>query len=434
MTRGRSAVSNGGVRRGKRGEGSGRWASVMTRATLLLLCWGLALGCETVELRPAPEAPAAEVEGEGVDEAAPPPPAGRVTALSVGPRSSCAIVDRAALWCWGSAGQALLGESPGPGPVRVAEGSELSAVSVAGDRVCYVAQGVPHCFGVVRGFGFPADTYYVEPVVAAAPQPVRGVDDVEALALGQSQSCFLAGGAVRCLGNDRSGAGRGARSGRLGRVMAEGVRSVAAGAMHTCVADAEGEVWCWGDAGAGQLPGTRVRSYTYERSALGGVTGVRQLAAAPTGALTCALGEEDAITCWGAAGDIQSREGMRVGEGPVALEGAGEPIARVAVGRLEVYAIAESGALHRYAVAGPRAERRARGLAPLRTELEGPERVETAPAVDVGVGLSHTCALGRDGHVRCWGLPIGGRLGAAREEEVSADEPVLVRFESEEDR
>ncbi len=409
-----------------------RWGDVGgfgRRRVALSLCALITLGCETVELRPEAVEPTDAEETEADSEAADALPDGEVTLLSVGPRSSCAVVGGAALWCWGSAGHGLLGESAGPGPVRVATGEALTALSVGDDRVCYVAAGLPHCFGVVRGFGAPDYGYYSEPTIARSPERVDGLESVEALSVARNQSCFVSGGVTRCLGVAQGGAGSDARSSRLSIAMSRDARSLATGAAHSCVATEAGTVSCWGVAGAGQLPGTRVRGFTVASRELDGLSGIRQVASSPTGALTCALGAEDAVTCWGTAGDFLDSKGMSLGEELVALEGVGEPLARIAVGLLEVFAVAESGALYRYAVRGPEQTTEARGVTRVRTELQSAVRVDTAPVADVGVGLSHTCALGRDGHVRCWGLPIGGRLGAEAEVAVTADAPVLVRFD-----
>lgn len=420
------------VPRGNRGSHAERWASDVARVGLtgawLLLS---VTGCETVDLRPEIEPPAAaETEASPAqDEGVP----GSVTSLSVGPRSSCAIVDGASLWCWGSPGHGLLGESPGPGPVRLVHGEDLTALAVGDDRVCYAAAGVPHCFGVVRGFGTYDYGYYSEPTIARSPERVRGLEEVDAISVARNQSCFLSAGVTRCLGSAEGGAGAGARSSRFGAEMTRDARSLATGATHTCVAEGDGKVTCWGSASAGQLPGTQIRGFVREGKELDGLGGIRQVASSPTGALTCALGSEDAVTCWGTAGDFLDGAGMDLGEALVALEGAGEPIARIAVGLLDVYAVAESGALYRYSVRGPEPAAEVRNGVRLRTELVGPESVDTPPVADVGVGLSHTCALGQDRHVRCWGLPIGGRLGSESERAVSADEPVVVRFEAVED-
>ena len=394
--------------------------------------------CETVALRPAGEAaetPGTAEVAEGPEPVADPAGEGpRATALSVGPRSSCAILDDDSLWCWGSGGGGMLGQSPGPGPVRIETTPELSAVSVGPDRVCLVSAGIPQCFGrLVPPSPYGADFFQTPPAPEEAPQPVRGLTGVSALAVGVDQSCFGTGGAVRCLGNEERGGGRNAYGSRVGDEMVADARSITAGAVHTCAARADGSVACWGTGRAGQFAGARVTWFTYEAKAVPDLSRVRQVASAPNGALTCALDEADAIACWGTAGDFRDGEGMALGEGLIPLAAAGEPLARIAVGLLEVFAVAESGALYRYAVGAPTGA--AGSESEERTVRFGsPQRLATPPVSDVGVGLSHTCALGRSGEVYCWGLPLGGRLGvtATAATPVVASDPVRVRFESRE--
>ncbi|MAQ13584.1 MAG: hypothetical protein CMN30_02150 [Sandaracinus sp.] len=395
----------------------------------------LLLGCETVSLRPAPSEPTEPAAPVATETAAPAtPPPGRVTALAVGPRSNCAILDEHELWCWGSGDDGLLGPHPGPGPVRLLTAEGLSAVSVGGASLCFVASGEVQCLGRPQA---PPDLFtgYRHPGEArTAPEPVRGIDGVRAVAVGGEATCLLRdSGSVHCLGSPSAGGGPGASTRRTGAAIVQEARSLTASGAHACASTGDGSVWCWGSGHAGQLPGTEVR-HSVEAVLLPGLADVRQVAAAPDGSLGCALAGRGSLTCWGAAGDVWRRRGAMLGEGLVQVPEVGEPIRRVRVGALEILTVAESGAVYRIAVTAPEQDPEGSTTTPLRARLERPRRLALPPAVDVGVGVAHRCALGTDRNVRCWGHRIGGRLGDGDSSDprpVPAEEAVLVEFTEE---
>lgn len=374
-----------------------------------LLC--VLLGCETVTVRP-PTEPEPEVDDEVVDEA-PSASSLRAVALGVGPRASCAALDDGSLRCWGTATDGLLASEEGPGPVIVATGlADVQVVSVGLVRACVVADGVLRCHGRT---GAGADT------VVRELTEVRGIASGRDVALAEEHGCAIdADAQVWCFGSSNMGrTGSRRDSWRVSaQVAVSGAQSIAVGRLQSCVSTA-GPVQCWGLAAGGRLGTSSVRYYTETPVPVEGVEAARQLASHPLGSQTCALLADDEIACWGIVGPALSRTSL--GATPVRLTPVGEPILRVAVGPLEVLAIAESGALYRY-VADTDAE--------AQTARYGePSRLPAMPSVvDAGIGLAHTCVLTSDGQVMCWGLGAGGRLGNRSNE--AHEHPVAVRWET----
>ncbi len=150
---------------------------------------------------------------------------------------------------------------------------------------------------------------------------------------------------------------------------AGGVKSIAAGGGHSCAVLANGTVRCWGlntdgQLGYGERLGTPV--------AVPGVAGARAIAAGP--AHTCAVLGDGRVMCWG------SNARGQLGRAPI-----------------------ERG-----------------GIFPAATVVAG-----IAGAAAVAAGRDHTCALLRDGTVRCWGGNHTGQLGDGTTEHSPA--PVAVR-------
>lgn len=370
------------------------------------------LGCETVQVRPSLE-PAAE-EVEEVEEAA---VSLAAISLGVGPRSNCAVLSDESLWCWGDGDDGLLGGDPGPGPVRVLEAEGLSRVVVGENRVCFLADEGVRCFG---DLGYRRNPVRTEPI--AVPQ-LEGARD---FAVGQRHACFIDGEAnVRCIGSGPS-AGENARAQRLSDPLVSDAEGITTGLAHSC-ALAGGRVHCWGEAYGGRLGGVGVRSFTTSARQLPDLEGVRRISAYSRGSQTCALLAGDEIRCWGQTSANHRRRYALLGEAPVDLEPAGEAIASIVAGLVQVFAIAESGAVYRYVSQQPTMEESNSGRTQLRVSYGSPARLDLPPVSNIGGGLAHTCALTRDGVVLCWGLGAGGRLGNGTNGSLSV--PTAVLFE-----
>ena len=195
---------------------------------------------------------------------------------------------------------------------------------------------------------------------------------VTALALGDTHGCALlaAGGSVACWGkNDHGQLGNGGTSdaAAAGLVVDDhgtpltGVTAIAAGAAHTCALRGDQTVVCWGDGSAGQLgaggplPGAAVNPVP----APAALTSITAIAAGARH--TCAALTDGSVWCWGA------NDAGQLGAAPSA--GASMPVEVVD-----------------------------RAGAPLQ-------------AASLAAGATHSCAVGHDQKLVCWGSDVDGELG-----------------------
>jgi alpha-tubulin suppressor-like RCC1 family protein len=214
-------------------------------------------------------------------------------------------------------------------------------------------------------------------------------------------------------------------------------RMIAAGAGHTCVLDAEGDVWCWGDAVNGVL-GTMSDVAIGDDEPASAATPVLlgdvAISISAGSQHTCALLEGGAVRCWGLADQGRLGLGMNLGavgddeppsEYTVEL---GEPAVAVSAGRAHTCAILESGALRCWGHGG----RGKLGLGDDATIGDNETPVDVDPVVvdtqagvhviAVDAGGDHTCAVLDSGGVRCWGRGDRGQLGYGSTDDVGVDE------------
>jgi alpha-tubulin suppressor-like RCC1 family protein len=133
------------------------------------------------------------------------------------------------------------------------------------------------------------------------------------------------------------------------------LRALAAGAEHTCALDVDGKAWCWGSNKYGQL-GHRRGSMSFVPQSVRSDVAFTAITAGANH--TCALGIDQLAYCWGdqwdrAVGSFDAGDNVRE---PLAVQGA-----------------------HKFA--------------------------------SLSAGASHTCGLGLDGKVMCWGDNSAGQLG-----------------------
>lgn len=173
-------------------------------------------------------------------------------AVVAGADHACAIAgDR--LWCWGAVRGGTAATPVDVTPARLSPRT-VTRASAGGAGTCASNGAQTFCLGLdgagERGdgsFGY-SDDFPTNPVV--------GLSGVTALTSGTGFHCALAGGQVRCWGDNASGqigAGEIA-TGFTARKVPGTWTAVAAGTDATCALDDAGKPWCWGH-NVGLVPG-----------------------------------------------------------------------------------------------------------------------------------------------------------------------------------
>jgi alpha-tubulin suppressor-like RCC1 family protein len=285
---------------------------------------------------------------------------------------------------------------------------------------------------------------------------------------GQSFSCALQSGQVRCWGFNREGElglGHGNTIGDdetpsaanpvdlgAGRT----ATSVSAGDFHTCaVLDAsvaDSRLRCWGFGQNGRLGTGNEDSIGDTESPASIPTvnlGAGRSAKAVTagGSHTCAILDDDTVRCWGyayygelgygnpdpdpATPDIEPNP-LDIGDdetpasvGPVNL-GAGRTAKAIAAGSLHTCAILDNNTVRCWGRNGDGEL----GYGNV-TNVGDRDIPASAGPVDLGAGrtakaiaagVAQTCAILDNGSVRCWGLGADGRLGTGNTLKIGDDE------------
>jgi len=330
-----------------------------------LRCWGKGglVGDGTRALRPT----AVDVPGLERD----------VLSVVSGESHSCALTRNGLVSCWGSgADQGQLGptsaddhdpvtESLQPRPIDFESNGNVSAIAAGVRHTCALqVLGDVWCWGDNAQWqvGFGADA------IAATPNPLqlspgKRASGMRAVAAGEAHTCVVtASGDVNCWGsNERGQLGLGSTGGVavVPQLVSLGVPviAVAAGRAHTCALLADGSVRCWGANLSGQLgDDTGVDSPRPVSPKID--PGLKVVAVAAGGDVTCAVTEDHALRCWG------DNDGGQLGDG---------------------------SNLPRFV----------------------PQQVHglTSNIRTVAAGLSSTCAVTLAGQAYCWGRNDQGQLG-----------------------
>ncbi len=223
-------------------------------------------------------------------------------------------------------------------------------------------------------------------------EPLPGVQE---LALGILHTCArLENGDVKCWGDtvyDQVGATAelivGDEPGELTDLepILRGTSQVAAAGYHTC-ALRDGQVWCWGSNGYGQLGNWEVSSSTPDPVSVELPERVREICVSQVASY--ALTEAGAVWGWGAT--LASEES---GAHPIPL---GEEVTAIACGAGAVCGLNRGGTVACHG----QAELSAAAPEPLVIALADRE---TVPVRQVTVGIRHGCAVYENGAARCWG-------------------------------
>jgi len=320
-----------------------------------------------------------------------------VVEVALGNGTTCAVRRDRSLWCWGANEAAQLGQGQGnvrptPTPTRV-DLPPVRHVALGAFHVCAaLMDGTVRCWGSNKfsQTGMLARTTTTRcdegdgtlSPCTPTPHVIAGLTGVSHVALGRNFSCaLLSSGGVRCwglndsgqLGNDRVEDDGNLHPNPVAVVGLTDAVELTTGGSHVCARRRAGGVVCWGWDGFGQLLGAPTVQCA-------GVSGAfecaRSPAAVPNSATVLGLATGRFHSC------------MVLGDRSVRCAGRGDN------GQL-------GGATNMQC----------------RFSLEtfGCSRTLITPSLDatemVSVGDYHSCALTRDGQVRCWGWNAYGQVG-----------------------
>lgn len=177
--------------------------------------------------------------------------------LEVGANFSCVQRRDKSMWCWGQNSHGVLGAATplsAAVPVRVHGYYLATGISVGFDSACYWSGKVAMCWGSNSWGELGHDDPSNEQVAQ-----VSALFDVAAVSMGVSHGCALTeAGQVRCWGANSNG-GLGYDNLKTLYLPAppvpglSDVTQVVAGGGHSCALKRDGQVYCWGSNGSGQL-------------------------------------------------------------------------------------------------------------------------------------------------------------------------------------
>lgn len=338
----------------------------------------------------------------------------RFNTVSTGYIHTCGLTTAGAAWCWGSNSQGQLGvPNPPPGgispisylPVTVSGGLEFSALSTGGRHTCALTRtGAAYCWG--EGIMGQLGTGSAVPF-STTPLPVSGGLSFVAINSDVMHTCGItASGAVYCWGANSSGQTGPASDTCIGSTPCNlvprlipglpAVTQIATGWDHTCALANNGNVYCWGDRGSGQL-GTGTAVYRTTPTAVAGGLKFRWLDA--TFQSSCAVTISGTTQCWGGTGNASVLV-------PTAVPGTPE-FATIDGSRDYACGLTPAGAAYCW---GPG------GFGQLgnggTTSSSTPVAVSGAHAFRaITVGGTFSCGLTLSQTAHCWGLNMLGQLG-----------------------
>ena len=353
------------------------------------------------------------------------------TAVSAGGDHTCAILSDGTVLCWGRGSFGRLGNGDTANqntPVPVSLGGKTAQqISLGLRHTCAILNdNKVYCWGENSSgaLGIGSNTDQSTPSVVDLGTG-KTATDVRA---GRSHTCaLLDDNSVKCWGsNIYGGLGDRSTTTRTSPVLVplgkgRSARAIHAKGSHTCALLDDGSLLCWGLNDKGQL-GDGTIANRNSPVAVDLPEGRTATALEGGGTHTCAFLDDQSIMCWGSnnageAGHPTAHRGDQPGEMGNNLlfvdfnppKAAALPAFTLSMGQGHLCTIDEDGALGCWG-------RNDNGQLGLGDEdnRKRPVNVELGrswSAVEVGLGINHSCAVLNNGSVVCWGDNSYGQLG-----------------------
>jgi alpha-tubulin suppressor-like RCC1 family protein len=329
-----------------------------------------------------------------------------VLAMDAGQSHTCAVDSSGKARCWGGNSYGQLGDGTLEDhglPAAVLGGlGTVQSISAGFDHTCAVTGlGGVKCWGRNSSGSVGDNSNIMRPLPADVVGLSSGVRTVSA---GAWHTCALTDtGGVKCWGTGGT-LGNGDSNSSFVPVdvstLGSGVQAISAGYLHTCALINGGAVKCWGWNDNGYLGDGTKDERLEPVDVLGLGSGVLAVSAGGTdwSSHTCALISGGAVKCWGENGEGQLGTGTTTDSLiPVEVVGLGDKAIAVAAGGHATCAILESGETKCWGSRYGLSPVGVAGLAANTTTLSG--------------GGDHSCALAGAGRMKCWGSDWRGLLG-----------------------
>jgi alpha-tubulin suppressor-like RCC1 family protein len=319
--------------------------------------------------------------------------------VAAGNYHACGLTEDGQVFCWSSGD---------PRPMLVSGSIRFSSVSTRADHTCGLTDdGAAYCWGYNEygQLGTEAELStcsirFSSATVPCSGEPMSVETDLrfQSISVGWAHTCAIdVAGKVHCWGlNIRGQLGAASDTACQLDLVPDGIPcslepipvtgdlefvALSAGQSHNCALTSDGSAYCWGAGGSGRLGTGSLTDNPIPARVAGGLTFIGISAG---GNHSCAVAPDGMLYCWGSNAALQL--GSKVSDD-------------------------ECGVQLSACVATPH---------PIAADL----RFASVSASDAmsrgGLALAgHTCGIGADTEVYCWGLNESGQLAASNEQATS---------------